>query len=136
MAKGGTVTFDADEYLELLDELTDLEKRLRNLGKDGYNFKGSTTKPPSPARREKAESEAMEIQLDISGIDWQTKDKQPAGPNTPWCWAHAHMQDGGIRRETVQLVAAVEQYGTVRVGKYEITLGGRDGTLLNRRVKK
>ena len=37
--KGGTVTFDADEYLRLLDEfadrsieLADLEKRLRALG--------------------------------------------------------------------------------------------------------
>lgn len=131
----GTVTFDADEYLELLDELTDLEKRLRVLGSKGFNGTKANPRPASPSRETTAEK-AMEIQLDISGIDWQTKDKQPAGPNTPWCWAHAHMQDGGIRRETAQLVAAVEQYGTVKVGKYEITLGGRDGTLLNRRVKK
>lgn len=139
---GGTVTFDAEEYAKAMDELKELltegaaiEKRLRDMGLKG--FSGTTTRPPRPAKREKNDlSEAMTLELDISGIDWQTKDKTPAGPDTPWCWAFSETKNGGVIRETMQLLQALEQYGTVRVGKYLISLGGRDNKLLNRRVVK
>lgn len=128
---GGSVTGDAEEFLALMDELAAIEKRLRAFGSKGFSGKATV---PRPAK--KNESEAMMLELDISGIPWKTKDKQPAGPDTPWCWAFAETKDGGVIRETMQLLQACEQYGTVRVGKYEISLGGRDGNLLNRRVKK
>lgn len=134
--KGGTVTFDAKEYLQLLDDMAKLEKKLRNLGKDGYNFRGSTPGLAGPASREKKEEQAMQLDLDISGIDWKLPNNQgggPAGPGAGWSWAFAYTKDGGIRRETLQLVQALEQYGTVRIGQYEISLGGREGKLLNRK---
>jgi len=116
--------------------MADLEKRLRNLGKEGYKFDSMTTKPPSTPSTEKEEQEAMELDIDISGIDWKLSKKAgggPAGPQDGWAWAFGYTKDGGIRRETMQLIQALEQYGTVRVGNYKISLGGRDGTLLNRR---
>lgn len=137
--KGGTVTFDAEEYLKLLDEMTALEKRLRNLGREGYKVDGMTTKPSSPASREK-EEEAMEIDLDISGIEWKLSNRDGgglAGPEAGWSWAFSTTRDGGVRRECMALVQAIELYGTVRIDQYEIGLGGRNGNLLNRtKVKK
>ena len=113
--KGRTVTFDAEEYLKLLDEMTALEKRLRNLGKEGYKVDGMTTKPSRPASREKKEEEdAMEIDLDISGIEWKLSNRDgggPAGPDAGWCWAFSTTRDGGVRRECLQLVQACEMYG-------------------------
>jgi hypothetical protein len=132
--KGGTVTFDAEEYLELLDEFVDLEKRLRSLGSQGF----SSVKTTRPANKPKEyDTPAMVVHIDIRGVEWKTKDRQPAEPSDGWAWAFGYNKDGTIRRETNQLVQAVLQYGTVRIGQYEINLGGRDGNLLNRRkVKK
>ena len=60
MTGGGKVVVDAGEYLELLDEMANLEKRLRNLGKEGYKGDGITTRSSSPASREKKE-EALKL---------------------------------------------------------------------------
>jgi len=135
--KGGTVTVDAEEYLKLLDELTDMEKRLRALGSQGFRGAPGDRRDPRPASNpnEKAEP-AMVVDLDISGIHWKTKDSQPAGLDVPWCWAFSETKDGGVIRETMQLLQALDQYGKVRIGEYEISLGGRDGNLLNRRRLK
>jgi len=134
--KGGTVTLDAEEYLQLLDEMAKLEKRLRALGRGGYKSDKVTTRPSRPASREKKEEpDAMELDIDISGIEWRLSNRDgggPAGPEAGWCWAFSTTQDGGVRRETLQLLQAVEMYGKVRIGQYEISLGGRDGTLFNR----
>ena len=131
----GTVTVDADLFLKLLDELDELEQRLRSLGSSGFNGsgRGKTTRPENKPKEN--DKPAMVVDLDISGIEWKKANRDgggPAGPNDGWSWAFAFTQDGGIRRETLQLVQALEQYGTVRVGQYEITLGGRDKRLLNR----
>lgn len=139
MSKGGRVTFDAEEYLVLLDELADLEKRLRSLGQKGFNTSGQTPRPPSPAKKKRDESEAMRLDLDISGIEWKRSNKAgggAAGPGDGWAWAFSETQDGGIIREAAQLVAALEQYGRVIVDGFEISLGGRDGNLLNRKKVK
>jgi len=132
----GTVTFDADEYLELLDELTDLEKRLRSLGSKGFNGSGRG-KTTSPANKPKENDKpTMVVDLDISGIEWKKSNRDgggPAGPNDGWAWAFAYDQDGEVLQETTKLLQALEQYGAVRVGQYEITLGGRDKNLLNRK---
>lgn len=136
-SKGGRVTLDADEFLNILDELANLEKRLRNLGREGYKIDNITTRPSSPASQEKKdESEAMQLSIDISGIDWRRSNKAGGGAadlGDGWAWAFAFTKDGGIRREAAQLVAALEQYGKVLVDGFEITLAGRDGNLLNRK---
>lgn len=129
MRDGGQVVVDADELLERINKVRGSFDELSS-----FLAKCMTTKPLIPASREKDEKDAMELDIDISGIEWLTKDRQPAGPNAPWCWAFSTTQDGGIRRETLQLVQALEQYGKVRIGKYELSLGGRDGNLLNRKT--
>lgn len=134
--KGGTVTLDADEFLNILDELANLEKRLRALGREGYKIDGVTPEPKSPASREEKEQDAMPLEIDISGIDWRRSNKAgggAAGPGDGWAWAFALTKDGGIRRESAQLLSALEQYGKVLVDGFEITLAGRDGNLLNRK---
>lgn len=81
--KGGTVTVDADLFLQLLDELAELEQRLRSLGLKGFNLSGKFT-TSSPARREKKdESEAMPLGLDISDIEWKRSNKQGGGAAGP-----------------------------------------------------
>ena len=136
MGNRGTITIDADMYLELLDRLQALEDELRKLGHTGFNISGKTTSP-SPVRWEKKdESEAMQLDIDISGIDWKRANKAgggAAGPSDGWAWAFAYTPDGGIRQETSQLVAALELYGKVLVDGFEISLAGRDGNLLNRK---
>jgi len=80
--------------------------------------------------QEVEEAAAMRLSIDVSGINWQRSNRAgggPAGTREGWAWSFAYTKDGGIRREIMQLVQALEQYGKVRVGKYEITLGGRDG---------
>ena len=137
MKNGGTVTVDADRAAELLAELRrEVNVKIDNFGR--FLAAGMVTKASVPARRrpaEKASKEepAMVLELDISGIEWQTKAKQPAGPDDPWNWAFGYNRDGTVRRETNQLVQAILQYGTVRIGQYEFSLGGRDNNLLNRR---
>ena len=132
----GIITLDADEYRKLLDELIDLQKRLRSVGLAGFNSEKPTPCPKPSMRDPSDESEAMVLDIDISGIEWKLSNRDgggPAEPNAGWCWAFSTTRDGGIRREAAQLVSALEQYGRVRVGQHEITLGGRDKLLLNRK---
>lgn len=137
MVDSGTINIDADRYLELLDKLQGLEAELRKLGHTGFNASGTTTPPPRQSRKDsKDESLAMSLDLDISGIEWKRSNKQGGGaaePNDGWAWAFAYTQDGGIRREAAQLVAALEQYGKIIIDGFEITLAGRNGNLLNRK---
>lgn len=132
----GTITLDADEYLRLLDELIDLETRLRSVGLAGFNSEKPTQRPKPSMRGPSDESEAMRLDIDISGIQWRLSNRDgggPAGPDAGWCWAFSTTRDGGILREVMQLIQAIEQYGRVRIGQYEITLSGRDKRLLNRK---
>jgi len=133
MVSGGTVVVDADELLKWLDKVRGAVE-----GLSFFLSTGMTTRPPSPERQRELEKDskgqpAMVVDLDISGIEWQTRYKQPAGPDAPWCWAFGYNNDGTVRRETNQLVQGVLQYGVVKIGQYEVSLGGRDGNLLNRR---
>jgi len=142
MTKGGTVTLDADEYLKLLDELAELEQRLRSLGSTGFNGsgRGKTTRP-DPTRQRKAEkaSEGRPFELrgfNIDAMDWKKKDSSPAGRHEGWAWAFSMDMEGDVLPETSELVQACEQYGEVQVGPYLIKIGGRDRNLLNRRTLK
>ena len=137
--KGDKVSMPAKEFLAFVDELADLERRMRARGLAGFNGsgKGKTPKPAKQSKpKENDQPAAMTVDLDISGIEWKKSNRDgggPAGPNDGWAWAFAFTKDGEILRETVQLLQALEQYGTVRVGQYEITLSGRDKNLLNRK---
>lgn len=71
--------------------------------------------------------------INLNLIDWKKKGSEPARPEDPWAWAFAYDQDGPLRDETRQLVQEIERYGKVEVSGYEITLGGRDKRLLNRK---
>jgi len=136
MGNSGTITIDADRYLELLDRLQALEDELRKLGHTGFNTPGKTTTLSSAKREKKDQSDAMILDIDISGIDWKRANKAgggAAGPSDGWAWAFAFTQDGGILREAAQLVAAIEQYERVLTDGFEINLAGRNGRLLNRK---
>lgn len=123
-----------EKLTKLLERRDKLNAEIRALL--GSNFSHTSPRARAPQAHSKPEknNSVMEVDLDIDGVEWLTKDKQPAGPNTPWAWAFSTTKDGGLRRETLQLVQALEQYGKVRIGKYEISLGGRDGNLLNRKI--
>lgn len=89
-----------------------------------------------PESRGSEVKSAMKLDITISGIEWKRSNKQgggAAGPNDGWAWAFALTKDGGIRRESAQLLAALEQYGKVLVDGFEITLSGRNKRLLNRK---
>ena len=138
--KGGKMELDAEEYLALIDDYDTLGKRLRALGLKGFDASVTTTRPQSQVSRDKKEEiESMFLDIDISGIDWKRSNRDGGGPAEPgdgWNWAFGFTKDGGIRRETMELVQAIERYGPVRVGDYEISLSGRDGSLLNRKRLK
>jgi hypothetical protein len=78
----------------------------------------------------------MPLSMDITGIMWKRSNKQgggAAGPRDEWAWAFAYTQDGDIRIEAAQLVAALKQYGKALIDGFEISLAGRNGKLLNRK---
>ena len=138
--KGGQVVLDAEEYIAILDRLHALEDELRKLGHKGFTTSVTTTRPPSPALRKKKEkTAAMVLDIDISGIEWKRSNRDGGGPaelGDGWNWAFGFTKDGGILPENVKLIQALEMYGKVRVGDFEISLSGRDGSLLNRKRLK
>ena len=115
---GGKVVLDPDQYLKLLDTLQKPLDALRTLGAEGFTSGGG------PA------------DVDIDGINWMKKGRKPAAPTDNWAWAFAYDRDGKVLPETRELVELLRKSKKVRVGDYEITLGGRDGNLLNRRLVK
>jgi len=111
----GKVVLDPDQLLTHLDSIQEHLNHLRQLCSEGF-----TTRP-------------IPTDIDITAIKWMKKGKQPAGPGDKWAWAFAYDRNGHILPETRQLVEAINRYGKVEVDGFEITLGGRDGKLLNRR---
>lgn len=113
----------ANDILALVDEIEALAQKLRNLGLQGFSLRGE--------KQTKAKGDAIELDLDVSGIQFYQKNKQPAGPGAKWGWTWAYEREGDYHDESKALVQALEQYGEVRVGNKMFTLGGRDGRLLN-----
>jgi len=112
----GKVVLDADQYLKLLDSLQKTLDELRSIGAKGFTSRG------------------VPADIEISAINWMRKEKQPAAPGDKWAWAFAYDRDGNP--VNAKLIDALKRYEKVRVGDYEISLGGRDGRLLNRRLAK
>jgi len=135
LKNGGRVTVDADEVVKLLNEIRrEFNKRIDELG--NFLASGLTTEPPSPARQrkvEKASTSAMPVSVNVSGINWLTKDKEPASPNAAWSWAYGYDIEGAIRPETEALIQEILKYGKVTVGGFEYSLSGRDMNLLGRK---
>ena len=74
--------------------------------------------------------------IDLTKIDWMGKGSVPVSTGDPWAWAFAYEQDGEYKPESKALVQRIEQYGKVEMDGYEMTLGGRDKRLLNRKKLK
>jgi len=75
----------------------------------------------------------MEPDINIDGIDWRTREGQPATAEDDWAWAFAYTREGELRPEARGLVEAIRRHGSVKAGGFQVKLGGRDGRLLNRR---
>ena len=133
--KEGKVVVDADRANELLDEIRrEFIERIDNLGR--FLAAGMTTKSPAPARQrrtEKASTSAMPVSVNVSGINWLTKDKEVASPNAAWSWAYGYDIKGEIRPETQALIQEILKYGKVTTGGFEFSLSGRDMNLLSRK---
>jgi len=74
--------------------------------------------------------------IDLTQIDWRTKDNEEASLGDEWCWAFAYNRDGSYKDESKELVQRIEQYGKVEIDGYVMTLSGRDKRLLNRKRAK
>jgi len=71
--------------------------------------------------------------ININAIDWKTKSSEPAREDDPWAWAFSREQEGHVLDAARQILQEIERYGKVEVSGYEITIGGRDKNLLNRK---
>ena len=74
--------------------------------------------------------------IDLTQIEWKLRGSEPASAGDPWAWAFAYNQDGETLLVTDALVKTIEQHGKALIDGYEITLGGRDENLLNRKKLK
>jgi len=131
MSGGGVVTISADRLLEIADQMKNLESELRQLGLNSFK-----TQPAKHAPSRKNNSEAMEIDIDISHIIFKQKKVGDgsyviAGPYAKWGWVKGLTRDGDYNAETEELTRAIQLYGSVQIGNRIFTLGGRDGTLIN-----
>lgn len=74
--------------------------------------------------------------VNVLDIPWLKKGSEPASPGDPWAWAFAFDMDGQVLPETEELLEALERDGKVQIDGYEISLGGHDKNLLNRKKLK
>jgi len=79
------------------------------------------------------EPDTAEPDIDLDGIDWRTRDGEPASPEDEWAWAFSYTREGKLRPEARELVEAIGRYGSVKAGGFEAKLGGHNKRLLNRR---
>jgi len=82
------------------------------------------------------EPRTIEPDFDLNGIDWRTRDGEPVSPEDEGAWAFAYTREGELKSEARELVEAIQRYGPVKIGGFEVKLGGRDSKLLNRRKVK
>ena len=74
--------------------------------------------------------------IDLTMIEWRGKGSVIVPASVKWAWAFAYEQEGTYKPESKALVQRIEQYGKVEMDGYEMTLGGRDNRLLNRKKQK
>jgi len=132
---GEMVTINAEWLIARLEALEATIQQIR------YEASQGVLKQPSPFTRVKPRppSATAAHGININLIDWKRSNKAgggSAGPGDGWAWAFAYSQDGKLLDEAVQLVQEIERYEKVEVDGFEITLGGRDKNLLNRKKIK
>ena len=109
-----------ESLLSYLDELKETENKIRELLTEGFSSKLPNS-----------------VNIDVSQIQFYTKNKDPAGANTQWVWCFSKNQDGTYKSESKELVEYLERYGdSLKVGDFEFSLGGDKGQFLNRRKVK
>ena len=74
--------------------------------------------------------------IDLTQIDWRDRNSDEVDASEPWSWAFGYNQDGTYKDESETLVKAIERDGEVVMDGFEMTLGGRDKRLLNRKKLK
>jgi len=74
--------------------------------------------------------------IDLDQIEWKLRGSEPADPDDPWAWAFAYDQDGAVLDETQALVKVLKRDGKALIDEYELTLSGKDKTLLSRKKLK
>jgi len=74
--------------------------------------------------------------IDLTKIEWKLRGSEPADPGDPWAWAFAYDQNGDILDETQALVGVLKRDGKALIDGYELTLSGKDKTLLSRKKLK
>lgn len=119
-----TVTIDAEWLLARLEALEATIAQIRTEAAQGV------------FAREGARRTTSATGINIRLLDWKLKGSEPATEQSSWAWAFAYDQEGFILDAARQLVQEIERYGKVEVNGYEITLGGRDKRLLNRKKLK
>jgi len=104
---------DADQILKRLDALDEAVKSLREALSAGLT------------------PNHVPVDFDIGFIRWMKRDREPAAPGATWAWAFGFDRNGNPVDPA--LIDALKRRGKIRVGPYEVTLGGHDRRLLNRR---
>ncbi len=135
-------------------------QRMQQLGQDDWGLKvvvtvgevtleGSTfpkgrgingIPPPRPQPSPLGTPVQLTNETIFNGMEWKTKYEDntvPARIDSPWAWAFRADRDGNQNPTQIALQAAIEKAGKkgAEIEGYIYTLGGRDGTLINRKVK-
>lgn len=110
-----TVTIDAEWLINRLNALDRTIADLRKAAAEGVH----RTASPSG--------------INIHALGWKNKYSDPAHDDNAWAWAFSRDREGQVLDAARQLLQEIERYGKVEVDGYEITLGGKDKTLLNRK---
>ena len=114
----GTVTIDAEWLLNRIESAERAIADIRNVAAQGV--KGRPTLSG----------------ININLLEWKIRGSKPAREDDDLAWAFSCDPDGYILDEARQLVEEIERLGKVEVAGYEISLGGRDNKLLNRKKLK
>ena len=135
-----TVTLDGEWLLARIQQLEYILDEIRAKAADGAFVKPAEGSPFVTDNRSRTQYSVAKSKqapsINVMDIPWLKKGSEPASPYDPWAWAFAYDFDGNVFPETEELLEAIKRDGKVRVDGYEISLGGRDKNLLNRKKLK
>ena len=98
---------------------------MRNILSEGYYYDAE------PA----IESKTKLTEIDVQEITWYLKGMKPATPDSEWAFSFPRDTEGNLNPETMVLVGEIQEFGKVRIGKYEYSLS-KDDQFLNRKILK
>ena len=135
-----TVTLDGEWLLARIQQIEYILDEIRARAADGAFVKPEADSSFITDNRGRAQSRGARPRrapsINVMDIPWLKKGSEPASPYDPWAWAFAYDFDGDVFPETEELLEAIKRDGKVQVDGYEISLGGRDKNLLNRKKLK